>query len=135
MFDVLIDSAQKRWPPNRVAIALAALLTPFIALAAAAATAWLQTHFPGLPEFTTAQVTATVVAVVIAVVTTIVTLVYQLVDGWQKEQAQAAHVLTAHINATGQVPVAAERLLEAGPFSIGAPQPEPGPVTHAPPQA
>lgn len=122
MFDVLIDSVQKKWPPNRVAIALAVLLTPLIALASAAATAWTQTHFPGLPEFTAGQVTATALAVVVAVVTTIVSLVYKLVDGWQKEQEQAARVVTAHIMETGQAPPAAERLLFGdAPAQIGAP--------------
>lgn len=92
MLDQLIDDAQTKWPPNRVAIALGILLTPILLVLTATVTAWLAAHFPGLPQLTPAAVVAVVVPILVAVATAVITLLYKYLDGWQKREA-ARHQL------------------------------------------
>lgn len=96
MLDELIDGLQAKYPPNRVAIALGVVLTALLAPAAGVAAAWVQTHFPGLPAFTPAEVLAGAGTVTVAVSTAVVTLAYKFVDGWQKREA-AKHAIVARI--------------------------------------
>jgi hypothetical protein len=73
---------QTKFPVNRVVV----LLTPaFVALSGYAA-AWTGEHFPGLPQFTSAQITGFMVAGAAAGLTA----AYRWLKGWEAHEAQVA---------------------------------------------
>lgn len=78
---ILIDKVQAAFPVNRVVV----LLTPLVFVPASAwVSAYVAEHFPGLPQFSSGQVTA--VAVSGAVIAG--TAAYKWIDGWQKHEAR-----------------------------------------------
>lgn len=78
----LIDRFQAKFPPNRLAL----VFGPVIAIAAAAVAPWLAEHFPGLPQFSTGQLTVYGVAGAAAVTG----LAYKFIDGCQKDEKTKA---------------------------------------------
>lgn len=96
MLNALIDKFQATWTPNRLVAAAMALLIPLaIAPAAGYVAVWIPQHFPGLPTFTTAQLTAFGIAGVSAALLAGVTAGYQWIDGWQKHENRQAYVKDA----------------------------------------
>lgn len=81
-----------KWPPNRVAVALCAVLAGPLAIAGGDVAAWSATHFPGL-HLTSAAVTGIFIAGVGAVALPLTTAAYKWFGGWVQheghEQAQA----------------------------------------------
>jgi len=75
----LIDKAQATFPPNRIV----ALLTPtvFVPVSGFLA-AWVAKHFPGLPQFSSAQITGFMLVGGLAALTA----GYKWLDGWQKAE-------------------------------------------------
>jgi hypothetical protein len=89
MLNALIDRFQAKLPPNRlVALALAVLVPTLIAPAAGSLAVWVPAHFPGLPAFTSAQLTAYGVAGVWAALLAGATAGYKFIDGWQKHESR-----------------------------------------------
>jgi hypothetical protein len=74
--------AQAKLPVNRIVV----LLTPaFVALSGYAA-AWTGEHFPGLPQFTSAQITGFMVAGAAAGLTA----AYRWLKGWEAHENRTA---------------------------------------------
>jgi hypothetical protein len=85
MLNQIIDRLQDRFPPAKVVT----LLTPLIFVPAALyVSGYVAEHFPGLPEFTSGQVTAFMVAGALAAVTA----AYKRVDGWQKDDRRETEI-------------------------------------------
>lgn len=71
------------WPPNRIATVLGPLV---LVPASAAASAWLASNFPGLPQFPPEQILAFATAGAIAAIT----MLYKFLSGWQRYEAREA---------------------------------------------
>ncbi len=77
MLNALIDRFQAAFPVNRIVV----LLTPIVFVPAASwVTGYVAVHFPGLPAFTSAQVTGFMVAGAVSALAA----GYKWLDGWQK---------------------------------------------------
>ena len=82
-----IDKLQETFPPNRLALLVAAPL----AIAAGALNAYVAVHFPGLPQFSNAQVAGAFGVAFIS----IVALAYKFIDGVQYDEARKHHAIEA----------------------------------------
>lgn len=81
-------SFKAKFPPNRVAVALCALVAGPLTIAGGDVAAWSAVHFPGL-HLTGTQVTAAFVAGAAAVAFPLVTAAYKWFSGWiQHERAE-----------------------------------------------
>jgi hypothetical protein len=79
-----IDKLQKTFPVNRVVV----LLTPIVFVPASAwVTAYVAKHFPGLPAFSSGEVTGLMVAGALSALAA----AYKWIDGWQKHEANLHH--------------------------------------------
>jgi hypothetical protein len=83
LIDKGIDYLQEKFPPNRVAVILAAP----VSIAAGAASAWVAQHAPGLPGFGPEELTVTFGLGVLAAAG----LIHKWVDGWQQDEQRRAH--------------------------------------------
>jgi hypothetical protein len=91
MFNALIDRFQAKFPPNRLAaLAMGLLLPTVIVPASAFVTAWVPAHFPGLPAFTSGQLTLFALAGGAAAISAGITAGYKFIDGWQKDEDRLA---------------------------------------------
>lgn len=87
MLNSIIDNLQAKFPPNRlVALAMALLIPTVITPAAAFVAVWAPTHLPGLPAFSTAQLTAFGIAGASAALLAATTAGYKWIDGWQRHE-------------------------------------------------
>lgn len=73
---------QAKFPVNRVVV----LATPAFVAVSGYAAAWAGEHFPGLPQFTSAQITGFMVAGAAAGLTA----AYRWLKGWEAHEAQIA---------------------------------------------
>lgn len=79
MISALIDKFQATFPVNR----LVALATPLVFVPISAwFSGYVAKHFPGLPAFSSAQITGIMVAGSVAALTA----GYKFLDGWQKHE-------------------------------------------------
>jgi hypothetical protein len=81
MIETFWNSFKAKWPPNRAAVALCALVAGPLAIAGGDVAAWSATHFPGL-HLTAGQVTAAFIAGVAAVALPLCTAAYKWFGGW-----------------------------------------------------
>lgn len=86
LLNAVINGLQKKFPPARATLAIVALVTPLVAAASAVGTPWVATHFPGLPAFTSGQLTTFALGGIAAVLGAAVPLAYRYIDGWQKKE-------------------------------------------------
>lgn len=86
LLNAIIDGLQRKFPPARATLAIVALVTPVVAAASAVGTPWVATHFPGLPAFTSGQLTTFALGGIAAVLGAAVPLAYRYIDGWQKKE-------------------------------------------------
>lgn len=86
LLNAVIDGLQRKFPPARATLAIVALVTPVVAAASAVGTPWVATHFPGLPTFTSGQLTTFALGGIAAVLGAAVPLAYRYIDGWQKKE-------------------------------------------------
>lgn len=124
LLNPIIDRLQAKFPPARATLAILAILTPIVAAGAAVATPWLATHFPGLPQFTTGQLTAFALGGIGSVLSIAVPLGYKYIDGWQKKEERDEgheHRIELALIEAGHIPNRAHETLY-GPDSIGAPK-------------
>jgi membrane protein implicated in regulation of membrane protease activity len=78
-FNKAIDKAQATFPPNRIV----ALLTPLVFVPVSGfVSAWVAKHFPGLPAFSSAQITGFMLVGALSALAA----GYKWVDGWQKAE-------------------------------------------------
>jgi len=73
---------QAKFPVNRIVV----LLTPVFVTLSGYASAWMAEHFPGLPQFTSAQITGFMVAGAVAGLTA----AYRWLKGWEAHEARTA---------------------------------------------
>lgn len=71
---------QSKFPVNRIVV----LLAPAFVTLSGYASAWMAEHFPGLPQFTSAQITGFMVAGAAAGLTT----AYRWLKGWEAHEAR-----------------------------------------------
>lgn len=121
MLNSLIDRFQAKFPPAK----LTTLLTPTVFVPASIwITGYVAKHFPGLPAFTTGQVTAFMIAGGFAAMTAS----FKRVDGWQKHEKREADAElvqlrdenAAHLAVIekAQSPTEAEMALENSTFIV-----------------
>lgn len=95
--NTLINKLQATFPVNRIVV----LLTPLFVSASAWIAGYVAKHFPGLPAFSSGQITA----VMIAAAGAAIAAAYKWVDGWQKHEARRANhgsmYRTVSVKATG----------------------------------
>ncbi len=79
------EAFRAKFPPNRVAVALCAVLAGPLAIAGGDVAAWSATHFPGL-HLTPVQVTGAFIAGVGAVALPLTTAAYKWFTGWIQQE-------------------------------------------------
>lgn len=134
MFETFFTALKAKWPPNRVAVALCALVAGPLAIAGGDVAAWSAVHFPGL-HLTAPEVTAAFIAGVGAVALPLTTAAYKWFGGWIQDeahqrglkvlQAEHDHALEVELVKNGQIPPRAAELLDVLP----APPPAAAPTT------
>jgi hypothetical protein len=85
---------QEEFPVNRVVV----LATPGFVALSGYVSAWMAEHFPGLPQFTSAQITGFMVAGAVAGLTA----AYRWLKGWEAHEARTAPRLATAVLTEGK---------------------------------
>lgn len=109
MLGDLWEAWKKKWPPNRVAVALCALAAPVLTIAGGDVAAWSATHFPTL-HLTGAGVTAAFLGGAAAVALPLTTAAYKWFGGWIQHE-NSTHELEKALVTAGNIPDKAHQLL------------------------
>jgi hypothetical protein len=110
MLETFWNSFKAKWSPNRVAVALCALVAGPLAIAGGDVSAWSATHFPGL-HLSAPEVTAAFIAGVGAVALPLATAAYKWFTGWVSHE-NADHELEKAMVGAGHIPDRANALLQ-----------------------
>lgn len=107
MLEAIWDSIKAKFPPNRAVVAIMAVVTPVLAIAAGDLATWATVHAASL-HLTSGEIFGVFVAGVTAVVAPAVTWLYKWMTGWIQHEGAKQRKEVALIEAGHQTTVEAE---------------------------